>query len=67
MSHFSHQRSLATELTTFYLENISHALTGYYLSHNYYRLCMHSMLTRDKTELNVGSRSEQGASSELMD
>jgi len=29
MSHFSHQRSLATELTTFYLENKSDALMGY--------------------------------------
>jgi len=28
MSHFSHQRSLATELTTSYLENKSHALMG---------------------------------------
>jgi len=28
MSHFSHQRSLAIKLTTFYLENKSHALMG---------------------------------------
>jgi len=28
MSHISHQRSLATELYTFYLENKSHALMG---------------------------------------
>ena len=28
MSHFSHQRSIATELSTFYLENKSHALMG---------------------------------------
>ena len=28
MSHISHQRSLATELCTFYLENKSHALMG---------------------------------------
>ena len=28
MSHFSHQRSLATELTMFYLENKSHASMG---------------------------------------
>jgi len=30
MSHFSHQRSLATELTTFYLENKSHASMGWH-------------------------------------
>jgi len=28
MSYFSYQRSLATELTTFYRENKIHALTG---------------------------------------
>ena len=28
MSHFSHQRSLASEITTFYVENKTRALTG---------------------------------------
>jgi len=28
LSHFTHQRSLATELTTFYLENKTRALIG---------------------------------------